>query len=69
MYSSYFKINKIPINYVVGDRVDTDIMFSKYLNATSFLVSSGIDNYLDKNLADHQLTNFSDIVPFIVENP
>ena len=68
MYSSYFKINKIPINYVVGDRVDTDIIFGKYLNATSFLVSSGVDNYLDKSLADYQLTNFSDIVPFVVEN-
>ena len=68
MYPSYFKINNITINFVIGDRVDTDIIFSKYLNATSFLVSSGIDNHLDKNLADYQLSNFSDIVPFIVEN-
>ncbi len=68
MYPSYFKINNITINYVIGDRVDTDIIFSKYLNATSFLVSSGVDNYLDKSLADYQLTNFSDIVPFVVEN-
>ena len=48
--------------------VNLFIIFSKYLNATSFLVSSGVDNYLDKSLADYQLTNFSDIVPFVVEN-
>ena len=68
LYPSYFITNGISIDYVIGDRVDTDIMFGKYLNAISFLVSSGVDNYLDKNLADYQLNNFSDVIPFIVED-
>ena len=66
-YSSYFIQNKITVNYVIGDRVDTDINFGKNLNAKTFLVSSGIKNYLDVNIADIQLNKFSDVVPFLTE--
>ena len=66
-YSSYFIQNKITVNYVIGDRVDTDIIFGKNLNAKTFLVSSGIKNYLDLNIADIQLNKFSDVVPFLTE--
>ncbi len=68
LYPSYFDNNNIKIDYVIGDRVDTDIMFGKNLNAVTFLVFSGVDNNLDTNLADYQLNNFSNVVPFIVEN-
>lgn len=66
-FSSYFIQNKITVNYVIGDRVDTDIIFGKNLNAKTFLVSSGIKNYLDVNIADVQLNKFSDVVPFLTE--
>jgi len=66
-YSSYFIQNKINVNYVIGDRVDTDIIFGKKLNAKTFLVSSGIKNYLDVDIADIQLNKFSDVVPFLTE--
>ena len=66
-YSSYFIQNKITVDYVIGDRVDTDIIFGKNLNAKTFLVSSGIKNYLDVNIADVQLNKFSDVVPFLTE--
>lgn len=66
-YSSYFIQNKITVNYVIGDRVDTDIIFGKNLNAKTFLVSSGIKNYLDVNIADIQLNKFSDVIPFLTE--
>jgi len=66
-YSSYFIQNKITVNYVIGDRVDTDIIFGKNLNAKTFLVSSGIKNYLDVNIADVQLNKFSDVVPFLTK--
>ena len=66
-YSSYFIQNKITVNYVIGDRVDTDIIFGKNLNAKTFLVSSGIKNYLDVDIADIQLNKFSDVVPFLTE--
>ena len=67
-YSSYFIQNKINVNFVIGDRVDTDIIFGKNLNAKTFLVSSGIKNYLDINIADTQLNKFSDVVPLITKN-
>jgi len=66
-YSSYFIQNRITVNFVIGDRVDTDIIFGKNLNAKTFLVSSGIKNYLDVNIADVQLNKFSDIVPFLTK--
>ena len=66
-YSSYFIQNKITVNYVIGDRVDTDIIFGKNLNAKTFLVSSGIENYLDVNIADVQLNKISDVVPFLTK--
>ena len=66
-YSSYFIQNRITVNFVIGDRVDTDIIFGKNLNAKTFLVSSGIKNYLDVNIADVQLNKFSDVVPFLTE--
>jgi len=66
-YSSYFIQNKITVDYVIGDRVDTDIIFGKNLNAKTFLVSSGIKNYLDVNIADVQLNKFSDVVPFLTK--
>jgi 4-nitrophenyl phosphatase len=66
-YSSYFIQNRITVNFVIGDRVDTDIIFGKNLNAKTFLVSSGIKNYLDINIADVQLNKFSDVVPFLTK--
>lgn len=66
-YSSYFIQNRITVNFVIGDRVDTDIIFGKNLNAKTFLVSSGIKNYLDVNIADVQLNKFSDVVPFLTK--
>ena len=66
-YSSYFIQNRITVNFVIGDRVDTDIIFGKNLNAKTFLVSSGIKNYLDVNIADIQLNKFSDVIPFLTE--
>ena len=66
-YSSYFIQNKITVKFVIGDRVDTDIIFGKNLNAKTFLVSSGIKNYLDVNIADIQINKFSDIVSFLTE--
>ena len=68
LYSSYFTQKKINIDFVIGDRVDTDIIFGKNLKAKTFLVSSGIKNYLDVNIADMQLNKFSDVVPFITKN-
>ena len=65
-YTQYFADCKIKIDYVVGDRVDTDINFAKKINAKSILVTSGVSNFLSEDTADIKLNSFSEIIPFII---
>ncbi len=65
-YTKYFTDSKLKIDYVVGDRVDTDIHFAKKINAYSILVTSGIKNFLSEESADLKINSFSEIVPFII---
>ena len=65
-YTQYFVDSKIKIDYVVGDRVDTDINFAKKINAYSILVTSGVSNFLPEDSADLKLNSFSEIIPFII---
>ena len=61
-YCSDFNYN---FDYVIGDRVDTDIFFGNKINATSILVESGVKNYESSNFADIKVKSFSDIVTVI----
>ena len=65
-YTQYFSDSKIKVDYVVGDRVDTDINFAKKINAYSILVTSGVSNFLSEDSADLKLNSFSEIIPFII---
>ena len=65
-YTQYFADCKIKVDYVVGDRVDTDINFAKKINAKSILVTSGVSNFLSEDTADIKLNSFSEIIPFII---
>ena len=65
-YTQYFSDCKIKVDYVVGDRVDTDINFAKKINAKSILVTSGVSNFLSEDTADIKLNSFSEIIPFII---
>ena len=53
---------------VIGDRVDTDILLAKDIDAKSYLVDSSIKNYLDEEIADFKFDSFSQSVSFIIEN-
>lgn len=64
-YSSYFIKKNIKIDYVVGDRVDTDILFGNSVNAVTFLVKTGVVNTYSENLANHVVENFSEFVSFV----
>ena len=44
---------------VIGDRVDTDILLAKDIDAKSYLVNSSIKNYLDEDIADFKFDTFS----------
>ena len=51
---------------MIGDRVDTDIMFGNKLGATSILVESSIDNFMSEDFADSKFTDFATFVSSIV---
>ena len=61
-YIKYFLDNNIQLDFVIGDRVDTNIFFGTKLNAKTFLVNSGVSNFEDVNNADFVIESFSKIV-------
>ena len=67
VYSNYFLEKKIDIDYVIGDRVDTDVLFGNKINAISILVKSGINNFLPETLANSVQDNLLEAVTSIVE--
>ena len=67
VYSNYFLEKKIDIDYVIGDRVDTDVLFGNKINAISILVKSGINNFLPETLANRVEDNLLEAVTSIVE--
>lgn len=67
VYSNFFLEKKIDIDYVIGDRVDTDVLFGNKLNAISILVKSGINNFLPETLATRVEDNLLDAVTSVVE--
>ena len=66
LYSQYFLNKNIDVDYVIGDRVDTDIMFGNKLGATSILVESSIDNFMSEDFADSKFTDFPTFVSSII---
>lgn len=67
VYSNYFLEKNIDIDYVIGDRVDTDVLFGNKINAISILVKSGINNFLPETLANRVEDNLLEAVTSIVE--
>lgn len=67
VYSNYFLEKNIDIDYVIGDRVDTDVLFGNKINAISILVKSGINNFLPETLANKVEDNLLEAVTSIVE--
>lgn len=57
-YVQYFLDNDIHLDFVIGDRVDTDIFFGSKLNAKTVLVNSGVSNFEDANNADIVIESF-----------
>ena len=67
IYSNYFLENQIGIDYVIGDRVDTDILFGRKINAITILVKSGINNFMPETLADVVEKNLLEAVSSIIK--
>lgn len=66
LYSQYFLNKNIKLDYVVGDRVDTDIVFGNKVGAESILVESSIDNHMTENLADKKFKDFPEFISSII---
>jgi len=67
-YSKYLLKQFPQIFAVIGDRVDTDILLAKDIDAKSYLVDSSIKNYLDEDIADFKFDTFSQSVSSIIKN-
>ena len=67
IYSNYFLENQIGIDYVIGDRIDTDILFGRKINAITILVKSGINNFMPETLADMVEKNLLEAVSSIIK--
>ena len=67
-YSKYLLKQFPQIFAVIGDRVDTDILLAKDIDAKSYLVNSSIKNYLDEDIADFKFDTFSQSVSSIIKN-
>ena len=67
-YSEYLLKQFPQIFAVIGDRVDTDILLAKDIDAESYLVDSSIKNYLDEDIADFKFDTFSQSVSSIIKN-
>ena len=67
-YSGYLLKQFPKILAVIGDRVDTDVLLAKEIDAKSYLVKSSINNYLDEDLSDFKFDTFSQSVSSIIEN-
>ncbi len=67
-YSEYLLKQFPQIFAVIGDRVDTDILLAKDIDAKSYLVNSSIKNYLDEDIADFKFDTFSQSISSIIKN-
>jgi HAD superfamily hydrolase (TIGR01450 family) len=67
LYSQYFLDKDVTVDYVIGDRVDTDIIFGNKIGATSVLVESSIENYMNEDIADKKFRDFAEFVSSIIQ--
>ena len=67
-YFNYLKNKFKRIDFMIGDRVDTDIVLGNNLNAKTFLVNSSVKNHMKNNIADYKFDKFSECVSFILKN-
>lgn len=68
LYTEYLNSFESNISYMIGDRIDTDIILGKNIGAKTFLVKSSIENFMKDSIADFKFNSFSESVSFILKN-
>ena len=65
LFIDYLKQNGLIIEWLIGDRVDTDILLDKKLNVKSILVKTGVTNFMEIDNANYIIKEFDEIINII----
>ena len=65
LYKDYLNKNGFTIDWIIGDRVDTDILLAKKLNVKSILVKTGVTNFMEIDNANYIIKEFDEILNII----
>jgi len=65
LYKDYLNKNGFIIDWIIGDRVDTDILLAKKLNVKSILVKTGVTNFMEIDNANYIIKEFDEILNII----
>ena len=65
LFKDYLNKNGFIIDWIIGDRVDTDILLAKKLNVKSIFVKTGVTNFLEIDKANYIIKEFDEILNII----
>ena len=65
LFIDYLNKNGFIIDWIIGDRVDTDILLAKKLNVKSILVKTGVTNFMEIDNANYIIKEFDEILNII----
>jgi len=65
LFKDYLNKNGFIIDWIIGDRVDTDILLAKKLNVKSILVKTGVTNFMEIDNANFIIKEFDEILNII----
>ena len=65
LFIDYLNRNGLIIDWLIGDRVDTDILLAKKLNVKSILVKTGVTNFMEIDNANYIIKEFDEILNII----
>lgn len=65
LFKDYLNKNGFIIDWIIGDRVDTDILLAKKLNVKSILVKTGVTNFMEIDNANYIIKEFDEILNII----
>ena len=65
LFKDYLNKNGFTIDWIIGDRVDTDILLAKKLNVKSILVKTGVTNFMEIDNANYIIKEFDEILNII----
>jgi len=65
LFIDYLNKNGFIMDWIIGDRVDTDILLAKKLNVKSIFVKTGVTNFLEIDNANYIIKEFDEILNII----